>query len=109
MSDKSSLTLETLVAVAEMIKTMPPLPKSINFASGLDAECAMDAWEAKTRNGDEEPINFQGIPVKVNPVLPDNVMMFLYSDRMTFFNVMTGKSWEIKNPTYDFVPMRRMT
>ena len=97
----SGLTLEKLKEAMESIKRLPIRPQSINFASGLDAQCALDAWQAKEAlNYKNHAYDFQGIPIKVNPVLPENVMMMLYRDKMVFFNALTGKSWELASESW---------
>jgi len=97
MEHEQGLTLEGLRAALKTIEKIPPRPLSINFASGLDAQCALDAWQAREAlNYQNHTYDFQGIPIKVNPVLPKNVMMMLYRNKMVFFNALTGKSWEIK-------------
>jgi len=89
----SELTLETLKEMTDFIKKIPSRPLSLTFASGLDAHCAIEAWQAKVNPA--KPFDFQGIPVKVNPAIPENVMMFTYRDKVSFFNIETGKSWSI--------------
>lgn len=106
MTDRG-ISIEDLNQVIEAFKKLPQMPLSINFSSGLDAHCAIEAWQAEVKPS--EPFDFQGIPIKISHALPENVMMFMYSNKMAFFNVDTGKSWEIRTGNAAFISIYDIT
>lgn len=105
-----TLTLESLKEVCAQLEAAPKIPMSISFSSDLDRECALEAWQAKFSDG--RSMGFHGVPLKIAPALPKNVIMFLYPDKMAFFNVESGKSWSLpceQNLLNEPLKMRRET
>ena len=102
-----TLTLESLRKTMQQLQEAPKIPLSINFASGLDRSCALEAWQAKVKEPASASL-FQGVPLKVSPSLPDNVMMFVYADKMSFFNFETGLRWSVPVKTLDFMKPLKM-
>ena len=96
------LTAESLKDALAKVEAAPQVPVSINFSSVVDRDCALEAWQAKPSGGgmylaEETRLGraslFRGVPVKITTVLPPDTIAFEYSEKITFFNVLTGRSW----------------